>query len=91
MPRHEYQLELADLRRPWVDEVMPTLAALLPGLGEFTADDLHGKLPEPEHHNWYGVLVACARNAGLIERVGARPSKRPEANGRWLAVWKGKQ
>ena len=87
MKTHEYQLELRDLRRPWAEEALPTLAAMLPQLGQFTADDLHGKLPEPQHSNWYGVLMACARNAGIIRRVGDRVSSRKEANGRRVAVW----
>jgi len=87
----EYQLELRELRRPWVDDALPRLATMLPALGEFTSDDLHDRLPKPEHDNWYGVLVAAARNKGLIERVGARPSCRDEANGRWIAVWRARQ
>ena len=85
--RQEYQLELSDLRRPWVDEALPRLAAMLPTLGQFTADDLHGRFPEPQHCNWYGVLVASARRARLIKRVGDKISSRKEANGRRVAVW----
>jgi len=86
--KHEFQLELRDLRRPWVDDALPRLATLLPMLGEFTADDLHGKLPEPEHCNWYGVLVAAAKNKGLVEYVGHRKSCRAIANGRKVSVWR---
>lgn len=85
--RQEYQLELSDLRLPWVDEALPRLAAMLPMLGQFTSDDLHGKLPKPQHGNWYGVLVASASRARLIKRVGDKVSSRKEANGRRVALW----
>ncbi len=84
------QLELAGLRRDWVAaavENWPLVVRSLPPL--WTADDLHERLPAPEEHNWFGVLCASLKAKGLIARVGYRPSARPEANGRVVAVWKG--
>lgn len=82
------QLELAGLRRDWVEDAVPVVLAYARGVDSFTTDDLHGLLPAPEHPNWFGVLTAKLANQGLIERIGARPSRRPEANGRLLSVWR---
>ena len=83
-----HQLELEGLKRDWLDEVAPRVAVLAPGLGEFTADDLHGKLPPPQEFNWWGVLLAKLKNVGAIVRVGYKPSTRPQANGRVVSVWR---
>lgn len=82
------QLELGTMKRDWVEDAAAQLVALLPGLGEFTFDDLHPILPKPENENWFGVLAAKLRNHGLIRRVGAVASRRPEANGRLISVWR---
>ena len=83
------QLELASLKRDWLDDVQPQVVLMLPRLGEFTSDDLHALgFPAPANVNWWGVLLAQLRNRGLIVRVGARPSARPEANGRLVSVWR---
>lgn len=81
------QLELAGLKRDWIEDVAPRVAVLAPGLGEFTADDLHAKLPPPQEFNWWGVLLAKLKRLGVIADVGARPSRRPCANGRKITVW----
>lgn len=82
------QLELAGLRRDWCEEAAPMVAALAPGLGEFTADDLRGKIPEPEHPNWWGVMLAQLGNTGVLVRIGWRKSTRAEANGRPIGLWR---
>jgi hypothetical protein len=56
----------------------------------FTSDDLHPILPTPQHCNWFGVLMARMKNKGLVERIGYQPSRRPEANGRPIAIWRKK-
>lgn len=86
----EHTLELATLKRDWVEESATQLALLLPQLGDFSTDELHPVLPKPDHNNWYGVLMAKLKNEGLIERVNAKPSNRPEANGRLISVWRAK-
>ena len=79
------QLELADLKRDWVEESAARFPALsLPAV--WSADDLHGLLPQPQERNWFGVLLASLKNRALIEKVGYKPSTRPEANGRGIAA-----
>jgi len=84
------QLDL--LKRDWCDLCEPVVLAKMRGpyAGDnvFTSDDLHPLLPTPQHHNWFGVLMARMKNKGLVERVGYQPSKRHEANGRPIAVWR---
>jgi len=81
------QLELSGLKREWIDDCESRVAIIGYALGQFTADDLHGRIPKPEHHNWYGVLLAKLKNVGVVRRVGYRPSERQQANGRVVAVW----
>jgi hypothetical protein len=79
------QLDL--LQRDWCDRMAAVVVESMRGK-EFTADDLHAVLEPPAHDNWHGVLMAQLRNTGLIERIGFRPSARPERNGGILRVWK---
>ena len=81
------QLELSELKRCWIDEAALRFKVHAPRLGQFTNEDLHRLFPAPEHPNWWGVLFAQLRNKGLIRRVSARSSNRPEANGRLISVW----
>ncbi len=81
------QLELTTIKRQWIDDAASQFALMAHKLGVFTFDDLHKILPTPEHVNWFGVLAAKLKNEGLIKRVNAVPSKRPEANGRLISVW----
>jgi hypothetical protein len=81
------QLELKAIKRAWLDDAAWQIDALLPKLGRFSTDDIHPLLPKPEHENWYGILMAQLKNKGLIRRVDATASKRPEANGRLISVW----
>ena len=85
-----HQLELTDLRRDWVEDAVAVIlrasTATLPDL--FTADDLHGILQPPSNKNWFGIALAKLSNTGKVEKAGYQPSKRPEANGRIVAVWR---
>lgn len=87
MNRPMIQLELKALKRQWLDDSASQFALFAHKLGAFTFDDLHRLLPRPEHENWWGVLAAKLKNQGLIRRVNAVPSRRPEANGRLVSVW----
>ena len=78
--------QLDFLQRDWCELCEPVVLAMAGGV--FTSDDLHPILPTPQHHNWFGVLMARMKNKGLVERVGYQPSKRPEANGRPIAIWR---
>ena len=90
------QLELTEIKRAWLDQSLEKFTDdnheglwLLRELGEFTSDDIHVCLPQPpDHPNWYGVLVAKMKNAGLIKCVGYRPSTRKERNGGVVRVWR---
>lgn len=61
---------------------------------DFTADDLRElgvtdlSNPREQAARW-GSLLAAAKAEGLITEVGRRPSVRPSANGRKVAVWRG--
>lgn len=79
------QLSLLD--REWVHEAIPSVLAAI-GTGAFTSDDIRGLVTEPDQKNYFGVLFATLHKQGYIERIGFRPSSRPEANGRWIAVWR---
>ncbi len=85
-----HQLELTQLKRSWIEDALLVIvrasSAMLPEV--FSTDDIHAILPEPAHPNWYGVLLAKLKNIGVVERFGDRPSKRPQANGRRVAVWR---
>lgn len=79
------QLDL--LKRDWCERSLPYIASQSSGY-TFNSDDLHGVLDTPAHGNWWGVLLAVCKNKRLIERIGYQPSKRPEANGRPVAIWR---
>ncbi len=78
------QLSLLD--RAWCQQSAPVVLSAMRGK-RWSADDLHGLLPEPEEKNLFGVLVAKLRCSGQIKRVGSEPSKRPEANGRHVGIY----
>lgn len=81
--------QLTELKRQWVAEVSPLVDQAVRTFDTFTSDDLHDlhSLPQPEHRNWWGVLLANMSGRRVIRRVGYRASKRPEANGRVISVW----
>lgn len=84
-----HQLALASLKRQWLDEVDALFSSsALPY--NFTSDDLHEWFydHQPHHHNAWGMLLARWSKQGKIEHVGYRPSKRKEANGRIVSIWK---
>jgi hypothetical protein len=81
--------QLTDLKRTWLDEVLPLAELAVKTFDTFTSDDLHDlrSMPRPEHRNYWGVLLSQLSHRQIIHRVGYRASKRPEANGRVIAVW----
>jgi len=82
----QLRLSLDLVKHTWLAQTAPVVPELMRGLA-FTADDLHARLPAPAHQNWWGVLLAQLKNAGVIRKAGYRPSGRPQANGRVVAVW----
>jgi hypothetical protein len=81
------QLDL--LQRTWCENAMPVMIQVAKTFDCFTADDLRDfqSVPQPPHSNWWGVLIARMKAKGMIRRIGYRPSLRPEANGRVVALW----
>lgn len=79
-------LPLTSLRRSWITQAKPVVVERMRGR-QFCADDLHGFLPEPEHWNWFGVLVAALSSQKLIRRVGSKPSERKARNGAYVGVY----
>ena len=49
------------------------------------------ELPHPERRGVMGALVLRAVKAGRIESIGRTRSKRLQAHGRWIEVWRGVQ
>lgn len=82
-----HQLELTTIKRQWIDDAASQFALIKSRLGQFDFDEMHKLLPEPEQPCWWGIFSAQLAKAGIIRRVGARASKRPEANGRLISVW----
>ena len=83
------QLSLLD--RDWCDRCVDMLCVVTNPGQQFTSDDLHKVFTTvPPHSNWWGILVAKLRHSQCFEKVGYRPSARPEANGRVVAVWRRK-
>lgn len=80
------QLNLLD--RDWCNVNAPVVLSAMRGR-EFTADEIHPLVSEPDNKNLYGILFAVIKKH--LEKVGYRPSSRPEANGRVVAVWRVKQ
>lgn len=85
----EHQLELTTLKRSWIEESKPVVIAFALKTVTFTADDLHKILPAPAQVNWFGVLLAKLKTEGYVMRLGYQTSKRREANGRVVSVWRG--
>lgn len=63
-------------------------AAATPG-GTFTADELQAAHGLPDLGNSLGGIFMAAHRAGLIRRVGYRPSEKPSRAGGVVAVWTG--
>ena len=82
----QFMTQLNLLQRDWCDNAEPIVLRMMRGAA-FTTDELHEHFIAPEHGNWWGVLLARMKNKRLIKRVGYRPSIRPEANGRPIAIW----
>ena len=81
------QLDL--LKRTWLDDVEPAICRSIPSGDVFTCDRLHQVVPcEPQHVNWWGVLLARMKRKGMIAKLGWVASERIEANGRPVALWR---
>lgn len=81
-------------RHRWVDEARKKAehlcryrgdAATYVDFGVVTSDDLHCMMGPPPHPNCYGAIFHDKRFRATGERVR---SKRPEAHGREIRVWR---
>lgn len=84
-------LPLDEVKRKWIEDAAPMVLRIMSGAGDFTTDDLHSVLPTPGNVNWFGVLMAQLRNTGKIQPWGFMRSKRKQANGRLIQVWRVKE
>lgn len=72
-------------RHRWVDEARRRAVKQCVWAGRVTSDWLHDVMSEPPHDNCYGAIFHSKRFRATGERVR---SKRPEAHGRWIEVWR---
>lgn len=56
---------------------------------EFTADSLQRDYRLPDLGNGTGGVLMALHRAGVIERVGYRPSQKPSRAGGVVSVWRG--
>jgi len=83
-----HQLELADLKRDWIDGAADLLSRTLLARGnQITAETIRKYVVAPPHENWFGCLVAKLRCTGKIKEVGRVKSSRPERNGAKITLW----
>lgn len=80
------QLELANLKRDWIDDAVTRFMAATK-LQAFTTDDLHKIIPEPSQRNYWGSLMARLKKEKRIRKIGFRVSERPSANSRPISLW----
>jgi predicted HD phosphohydrolase len=57
----------------------------------FTAEDVRDWVGEPHHPNAWGARFLDARRSGIVDRIGYRTARRPEAHARVVAIYKGKE
>jgi len=83
------ELRVSKLRRDWIDDNYPTACLLASSMGEFSSDDLHDALAiQPDHSGWWGSIMAKLKCDGRIAEAGRVKSRRPEANGRKVTLWR---
>lgn len=73
----------------WLDSAQRALDELIRRGHSFCADDLDDLgVPRPDVGNRVGALFLRAARAGRVVRVGYQQSRRPEAAGRVITVWR---
>ena len=75
--------------RWWRDGAYRKLVMLATSGRIFTADHLLDGLPEPDQPCCVGGLFMAASKSGLIECVGATPSRRASRHGGLVRMWRG--
>lgn len=82
------QIEMSLENESWTHQCMNRFFIFFGSGDQFTADDLHGKFPEPPHFNAYGNLLHVMKKQNYIEHVSYTRSTRPERNGGLIRVWR---
>ena len=74
----------------WISKAVDALRRIAAAQVEFTSDHLQAVLQErPPTPNAVGAAFSAASKMGICEKTGTwRPSTRPEAHGRAVAVWR---
>ncbi len=48
----------------------------------------HKWISEPDHWNYVGSFCSQAKQSGLVEEVGRKPSSRPQAKARQVTIYR---
>lgn len=70
----------------WQEEFLRAIRTLPVGR-EFTAAEMHGRIPDPPHHNHWGAAMAVAAHLGLCKPVSVQRSELPTTKGSRLLRW----
>ncbi|WP_147107214.1 hypothetical protein [Nesterenkonia populi] len=81
-------MALDDEKAVWLANAAEAIDTLARSGKDFTADDIHERVGEPLHGNWFGVAFSIARSAGVITAVGYTAARRRTRNGGALRVWR---
>lgn len=81
------QLELAELKRAWIDQAVIDFNSAYSSGERFTAENIHAMTTKAPHPNFYGCLIARLRRTGKIKEVGRVRSNRVERNGAKQSLW----
>lgn len=81
------RVQLSLLDRQWVTDNTPLALSAMAGR-DWSSDDLHEVLPRPDNINLWGVIMARLSCQGDIVRVGSVKSRRKEANGRYIGLYR---
>jgi hypothetical protein len=88
-PRLDPPPTVASARAEWLHLAVAAIARRAKHPGRFTAYDVHRDVPDPGHHNWWGIGMAIAHREGIIVPVAVAPSARPRTNRSLVRVWCG--
>lgn len=80
-------------RQEWITTALRGVASLAAEGRPFQAHDLvllRG-VPEPPHHNFWGVMMGIAHSEGIVVPIAATPSTRPKTAKSLVRMWIGAQ
>jgi len=80
----------------WRCRALAEIARLAASREPFTADELYGAVGHPDQahtpngaNNLIGSVFREAKQMGLIEPIGFRPSQQPHRKGGIVRIWRG--